>query len=83
MRVIGEIPHEGCKITVFAWNNKYLIKLERGFIEQTFKVPEMEVTGDEDIHSILQGTFMEKAIARFDEMEKALIEALESLYGGR
>lgn len=80
MRVIGEVPHEGCKITIFAWNNKYLIKLERGLIEQTFKVPEMEVTGDDDIQKMLRGNFMYKAIARFDEMEASLIEAMESLY---
>lgn len=80
MRVIGEIPHESCKITVFAWNNKYLIKLERGLIEQTFKVPETEVTGDDDIQKILQGTFMKKAITRFDEMDASLIEAMEALY---
>ncbi|WPP48248.1 hypothetical protein [Catalinimonas niigatensis] len=80
MRIIGEISHESCKITVFAWNNKYLIKLERGLIEQTFKVPETEVTGDDDIQKMLQGTFMEKAITRFDEMEASLIEAMEALY---
>lgn len=80
MRVIGEIPHEACKITVFAWNNKYLIKLERGPIEQTFKVPEMDVTGDDDINEMLDGPFMKKAIARFDEMESSLMEAMEKLY---
>ncbi|MEK6476132.1 hypothetical protein WJR50_01315 [Catalinimonas sp. 4WD22] len=80
MRVIGEVPHEKCKITIFAWNNKYLIKLERGVIEQTFKVPEMDVTGDDDIKKMLEGKFMEKAVARFEEMEASLFEALESLY---
>lgn len=80
MRVVGEIPHEACKITIFAWNNKYLIKLERGAIEQTFKVPEMDVTGDDDIRQLLQGAFMKKAISRFEEMEASLIEAMEKLY---
>ncbi len=79
MRVVKEMNHEACKITIFAWNNKYLIKLERGFIEQTFKVPEMDVNGDEDIQKLLQGLFMDKALARFEEMQDALIEALESL----
>lgn len=80
MRVVGEIPHEACKITIFAWNNKYLVKLERGPIEQTFKVPEMDVTGDEDIKTMLDGVFMEKALARFEEMEASLTEAMEKLY---
>ncbi|MDF9800392.1 hypothetical protein OKW21_005655 [Catalinimonas alkaloidigena] len=80
MRVVGEIPHEACKITIFAWNNKYLIKLERGVIEQTFKVSEMDVTGDEDIKKMLEGKFMEKALSRFEEMEASLFDAIESLY---
>jgi hypothetical protein len=49
-------------------------------IEQTFKVPEMDVTGDDDIKKMLEGKFMEKAVARFEEMEASLFEALESLY---
>jgi hypothetical protein len=32
MRIVGEIPHDVCKITLFSWNNRYLIKLELGFI---------------------------------------------------
>lgn len=61
---------------MFAWNMKYLIKLEKGLIEQTFKVPELEVTGDEDIKKMLDGKFLDQAIRRFDEMEASLMEAL-------
>ena len=43
MRVVKEIPHSACKITVFSWNQKYLIKLEQGDFEQTFKVSEFDV----------------------------------------
>lgn len=79
MRVIGEIQHPSCKITVFMWNGKYLIKLERGPIEQTFKVSEIDVTGEDDIHAILNEAFMQKALARFDEMEETLFKALEEI----
>jgi hypothetical protein len=79
MRVVGEIQNPDCKITIFSWNNKYLVKMERGLIEQTYKVPEMEVTGDEDIQKIVD-SLLPKAVARFDEMEQELGEALESLY---
>ncbi|WKN33005.1 hypothetical protein PZB74_06565 [Porifericola rhodea] len=79
MRIVGEIPHAECKITIFSWNNKYLIKLERGLIEQTFKVPEMDVSGDEDIRQMLSGPFMDKALLRFEEMEASLMEALGEL----
>ncbi len=79
MRVVGEIPHPACKITIFSWNGKYLIKLERGSIEQTFKVSEMDVTGDEDIRAMLNEAFMKKAIARFEEMEDTLMKALSEV----
>lgn len=79
MRVVHEVSHPACKITVFSWNMKYLIKLERGLIEQTFKVPELEVTGDDDIEKLLTGVFLEKAISRFDEMEASLVEALQTI----
>ncbi len=79
MRVIGEIPHPSCKITLFSWNGKYLIKLERGMIEQTFKVSEMDVSGDDDIKKILSEAFMQKAVGRFDEMEDALMRTLEEI----
>ncbi len=76
MTIIGEVPHPACKITLFSWNMKYLIKLERGLIEQTFKVPEFEVTGENDIKKILAGPFVDQAVARFDEMESSLMKAL-------
>lgn len=80
MRIVKEISHPQCKITVFSWNAKYLIKLERGLIEQTYKVPEMELSGDEDIEKLLKGDFLKRVLARFDEMESDLMEALEKLY---
>ena len=76
MRIVDEIAHPACKITIFSWNMKYLIKLEKGLIEQTFKVPELEVTGDEDIKNLLKGEFLEEAIRRFGEMEASLMRAL-------
>ncbi|MEM6844723.1 MAG: hypothetical protein AAF632_21085 [Bacteroidota bacterium] len=82
MRVIGEIPHAQCKITVFYWNNKYLIKLERGWIEQTYKVPELEISGEEDIQQLVSsGNFLEKALNQFEAMEANLFKAMEELGG--
>lgn len=76
MRIVGEIPHEKIKITIFSWNNKYLLKLEKDNLEQTFKVSEMDVTGDEDLKLILNEKFLEKAMNRFEEMRSALNEAM-------
>ncbi|MTI30521.1 hypothetical protein [Xanthovirga aplysinae] len=80
MRVVDEFEHPNCKITIFSWNNKYLIKLERGPIEQTFKISEFDVSGDEEIRSLIENeTFMQKALLRFEEMMESLSEAMEKL----
>jgi hypothetical protein len=76
MRVVAEIPHPAAKITVFSWNGKYLVKLEKGPLEQTYKVDEMDVLGEEDIRKMLDDTFLQAALARFAEMGRDLQAAL-------
>ena len=70
MRVIGEIQHPDVKITIFHWNNKYLVKFERGMLEQTYKFSEFDVTGEEEIRQMIDDTFITKVMARFSEMAK-------------
>ena len=79
MRVLSEIPHPAVKITVFAWNGKYIIKLERGAFEQTYKISEMDIMDEADIPKLLDETFINNALQRFSEMNKALQEAQERL----
>jgi hypothetical protein len=75
MRVVAEIPNPDMKITVFAWNGKYLIKLEKGPLEQTYKVDEMEVMGEDDVRQMLDEIFLNRALARFRDMRQDLQEA--------
>jgi len=75
MRVVREIPHPEFKITLFSWNNRYLIKLEQGLLEQTFKVSETDVTGDADVIALLDEEFLERASRRFEEMGQSLYDA--------
>jgi hypothetical protein len=79
MRIIGEIIHPDCKITLFSWNNRYLIKLEKGLFEQTFKINQYDITSEEDLKLITSELFISKALSRFSEMENDLQEALHSL----
>jgi len=71
MRIVKEITHKPCKITVFSWNGKYLIKLESGPFEQTFKVSELDVL-EEELDDILSDTFLNEALKRFDDMAQSL-----------
>jgi hypothetical protein len=68
MRVVGEIPNNECKITIFHWNEKYLIKFELGLYEQTYKIDEYEVENDEALKALIDEAFVQKVMKRFDEM---------------
>jgi hypothetical protein len=72
MRVVGEIPHPELKITIFNWNNRYLIKLEQGSFEQTFKVSEFDVVSEEDIKKLVDSEFLKESEARFQNMAQSL-----------
>jgi hypothetical protein len=79
MRVVGEIEHPECKITIFHWNNKYLIKLEMGPFEQTFKLNEFDISSEADLKKILDEDFISKAMARFEDMSRSLAEATDGI----
>lgn len=77
MRFVLEIPHKECKITVFAWNNRYLIKLEQGLLEQTFKVNEYDLDGESELFKIIDETFVREALSRFEDMNFSLRQTLQ------
>ena len=79
MRIIGEIPRVDCKITLYQWNNRYLIKLEKDMLEQTFKVNQFDLASEQELHTLVNETFIQKALKRFDDMDQSFSEALQSL----
>lgn len=79
MRVLNEFTMEGCRVTLFQWNNRYLIKIEAGPMEQTFKVDQFEFAGDDELISLLDETFMKEALARFSDMASSMQSARERL----
>lgn len=79
MRVIGNIPHAKCQITFFHWNNRYLIKLEAGPFEQTFKIEEYDLSSEADLHKIVTEEFIEQTVARFQDMAISLGKAIEKI----
>lgn len=75
MRIVRELTHFDCKITIFAWNNRFLIKLEQGPFEQTFKIPETDVASEEELLTLLDAEFLRQAGMRFLEMGQSFHEA--------
>lgn len=75
MRFVGKIAHPQIGITVFHMNDKYVLKLEAGPMEQTFKFSEDEVKGMDDIIKIVSPEFISTCIARFNDMYLQMSEA--------
>ena len=65
MRVIAEIPHERYKIQIFNYNSKYIVKVELGQFEQVFKIGELDVSGIEEIKSMVTDELLENCLQRF------------------
>jgi hypothetical protein len=79
MRVVKELVREEVRISIFSWNNKYILKYELGPMEQTFKLSETDVMDEGDLEIFLEGDFFEKVRLRFDEMGKSFRSHLENL----
>ena len=79
MRVVKELIREEIRISIFSWNNKYIIKYELGPSEQTFKLSEMDVLEESELDAFLEGDFFDQVKLRFDEMGLAFKNQLENL----
>lgn len=79
MRVIEEIAHPACKITIFQWNGKYLVKFETATMEQTYKVNEQDVQGLADVKKMINHDFITKVYQRFLDMSKDMNEEFKKI----
>ena len=74
MRVVAELPHPDCKITIFLMNNKYIIKFEQGTLEQTYKLAEMDIlNGVNGVFEIIDEDFIQSVLGRFTTMRSDFI----------
>ena len=79
MRIVGEIPSQGCKITIFSWNNRYIIKFERDNLEQTYKIDQYDLSDENDLKKVIEEKFIQKALKLFEEMDDCLNTAMQQL----
>jgi len=70
MRVIEEIPHPKFKIQIFSYNAKYIVKIELGQFEQTFKISETDVMGLDDVKAMISTDFLKSCLLRFVTMRE-------------
>lgn len=78
MRIIAELPHPDCKISIFAMNQKFIIKFEQGVLEQSYKLAETDVVGGVNgVFEMLDEAFINEVVQHFSLMRKSFIQAYE------
>lgn len=71
MRIIAEIPHPDFKVSILNMNRKFIVKIEQGALEQTYKITEMDLMdGVNSVFELLDEPFYKAVAARFAEMRK-------------
>ena len=79
MRLIQEIPHDTYRISVFSWNNKYIVKFEYGQLEQTYKISEWDLSSEEEIVLVIDLLISGNIKKVFSQMNDNLSQALDNL----
>ena len=76
MRIIAELPHPDFKISILNMNQKFIVKIEQDALEQSYKIPEMELTdGVNSVFELLDEEFLKRVSTRFTEMRKDYTDA--------
>jgi hypothetical protein len=68
MRIIDNIPHESMTISIFQMNDKYTVRFEAGFMEQSFKFLIEDMKSVEGLKSRITPEFIEATRKRFNDM---------------
>jgi hypothetical protein len=78
MRIIAELPHPEFKISILNMNRKFIIKIEQGILEQTYKVAEADLLeGVDSVFELLDDAFLKTVAARFADMRKDFTETYD------
>ncbi len=70
MRLVKDIPHPNYKIQVHNYNSKYIVKIELGQFEQTYKISETDVMGLEELERMITKDLLNNALKRFVAMRE-------------
>jgi hypothetical protein len=70
MRLVKEVPHEKYKIQIFQYNGKYIVKIELGQFEQTYKIGETDVFGLDDVERMINHELLVNSLKRFVAMRE-------------
>lgn len=68
MRIIGTIDHPIFKISIFSWNEKYIIKAEAGLFEQSYKFRQDDFKDIEQIKEFFDEALINQMHETFKKM---------------
>lgn len=77
MRIVGYIDHPAYKISVFSWSEKYIVKIEAGFFEQSYKFPQEGYSSWQDLKVYFDEPMIEKVRQTFMEMSAGLKDSFK------
>ncbi len=78
MRIIGYLPSDKYKITVFQMNGKLSVKIEHQLLEQTYKFRDGSLIKTmNDIERLINGHFLKEVDTLFKQMENLKYKALD------
>ena len=70
MRIVAQIPHRDIKISIFSYNEKYIIEMEAGQYKQTYKISADSVNGIEDVKTLCSEELITHTLNRFSAMHQ-------------
>lgn len=70
MRIVAEIPHPRYKIQIHSYNGKYMVKIELGQFEQTYKIAETDVTSLDEVKNMITPELLTNTLQRFIAMRE-------------
>jgi hypothetical protein len=77
MHIIGRIPHPSIGITLFHMNDKFILKMEAGPMEQVYKFTQEQISGANGLETIVDSIFLQQVTDRFNAMFLDMRAALE------
>ena len=78
MRIIAELPHPDFKISILNMNNKFIIKMEQGNLEQIYKIAEADLLNEvNSVFELLDQEFLNLVADRFTGMRKNFKDSYE------
>lgn len=73
MHFIKSIPHHALKISLYEWNQKYIVKFESPLAEQSFKFSQLDGYGQKEIEELIgSSSFLDQVIQQFHQMHQMM-----------